>query len=100
MKLSKNDSLKTIHKGNFDGTSRQMEHAILIAILQKVSPILEEFDLLLDIRIDGDLESNKTLGTAAIVNQIFADSKHVLKLICNKIGQYFFKYKFNKWNLN
>lgn len=65
-----------------------MEHAILIAILQKVTPILEEFDLLLDIGIDGDLESNKTLGTVAIVNQIFADLKHVAKLIRSKIGQY------------
>ena len=74
------------HEGNHDKSSRQMEHAILIAILQKISPILEEFDLLLDIGIDGDLESNKTLGTVAIVNQIFADLKHVAKLIRNKIG--------------
>ena len=48
--------------------------------------ILEEFDLLLNIGIDGDLESNKTLGTVAIVNQIFADLKHVAKLIRSKIG--------------
>ncbi|CAB5216519.1 unnamed protein product, partial [Rhizophagus irregularis] len=52
---------------------------------KNVTPILEEFDLLLDIGIDGDLESNKTLGTVAIVNQIFADLKHVAKLIRSKI---------------
>ncbi|PKC55159.1 hypothetical protein RhiirA1_403094, partial [Rhizophagus irregularis] len=75
-----------VHEGNHEKSSRQMEYAILIAILQKVSPILEEFDLLLDIGIDGDLESNKILGTVAIVNQIFADLKHVSKLIRNKIG--------------
>ncbi|CAB5353409.1 unnamed protein product [Rhizophagus irregularis] len=51
----------------------------------EITPILEEFDLLLDIGIDGDLESNKTLGTVAIVNQIFADLKHVAKLIRSKI---------------
>ncbi|POG72115.1 hypothetical protein GLOIN_2v1172616 [Rhizophagus irregularis DAOM 181602=DAOM 197198] len=87
-KCKKNGESVIVHKGNHDKSSRQMEHAILIAILQKVTPILEEFDLLLDIGIDGDLESNKTLGTVAIVNQIFADLKHVAKLIRSKIGQY------------
>ncbi|UZO20938.1 uncharacterized protein OCT59_013347 [Rhizophagus irregularis] len=84
-KCKKNGESVIVHKGNHDKSSRQMEHAILIAILQKVTPILEEFDLLLDIGIDGDLESNKTLGTVAIVNQIFADLKHVAKLIRSKI---------------
>jgi len=38
-----------------------MEHAILIAILNKITPILDQHDMLLDICVDGDLDSNKTL---------------------------------------
>nr|CAG8528467.1 14941_t:CDS:2 [Entrophospora candida] len=41
--------------------SKQMEHAILIAILNKITPILDQHDMLLDICVDGDLDSNKTL---------------------------------------
>ncbi|CAJ0824998.1 4075_t:CDS:2 [Entrophospora sp. SA101] len=39
----------------------RMEHAILIAILNKITPILDQHDMLLDICVDGDLDSNKTL---------------------------------------
>lgn len=56
-----------------------MEHAILIALIEKLTPILEEDDILLNVTIDGDLDSNKTLGNVGIVNQIFADLKHVTK---------------------
>ena len=55
-----------------------MEHAILIALIEKLT---EEQDILLNITIDGDLDSNKTLGNVGIVNQIFADLKHVTKNI-------------------
>lgn len=58
-----------------------MEHAILIAIIEKLTPILEEQDLLLNVTIDDDLDSNKTLGNVGIVNQIFADLKHITKNI-------------------
>ncbi|CAG8660723.1 18191_t:CDS:10 [Rhizophagus irregularis] len=56
-----------IHQGNFDASSRQMEHAILIALLEQIIPILEESDLLLEVCIDGDLDSNKTLANVPIV---------------------------------
>jgi len=58
-----------------------MEHAILIALIEKLTPILEEQDILLNVTIDGDLDSNKTLGNIEIVNQIFADLKHITKNI-------------------
>ncbi|RIB11728.1 hypothetical protein C2G38_2202706 [Gigaspora rosea] len=43
-----------------------MEHAILIAIIDKIIPILEEYDIVLDIAIDSDLDSNKTLSNQTI----------------------------------
>ena len=58
-----------------------MEHFILISLLGKLTPVLEEHDMLLNVTIDGDLDSNKTLGNIAVVNQIFADLKHVTKNI-------------------
>ncbi|CAG8718841.1 13722_t:CDS:2 [Funneliformis caledonium] len=57
-----------------------MEHAILISILGKLTPILEEHNMLINVTIDGDMDSNKTLGNVAVVNQIFADFKHVTKI--------------------
>ncbi|CAB4422451.1 unnamed protein product [Rhizophagus irregularis] len=80
-KIKKNGEEMIIRKGNFDSSSRQMEHAILIALIEKLTPILEEQDILLNVTIDGDLDSNKTLGNVGIVNQIFADLKHVTKNI-------------------
>ncbi|CAG8632612.1 5883_t:CDS:2 [Funneliformis mosseae] len=53
-----------------------MKYAILISIFGKLTPILEEHDMLINVTIDGDLDSNKTLRNVAIVNQIFADLKH------------------------
>ena len=53
-----------------------MERAILIAILDEITPILIERDFLINICVDGDLETNKTLANVAIVNQIYADLKH------------------------
>ncbi|PKC63477.1 hypothetical protein RhiirA1_463710 [Rhizophagus irregularis] len=40
------DSSKIVHKENFNGTSRQMEHAILFALLNDIMPILKETILL------------------------------------------------------
>ncbi|CAB4410237.1 unnamed protein product [Rhizophagus irregularis] len=76
-----NDSSKIVHKGNFDGTSRQMEHAILLALLNDIMPILEETDFTLHICVDGDLETNRTLACIPAVSRIFADLKHVSKNI-------------------
>ena len=75
-----------INEGNYDSSSQQMEHAILIAILDKITPVVEENDVILDIGIDGDLNSNKTLTTQKIVHKIFTDLKHKAKLIRNKLG--------------
>ena len=58
-----------------------MEHAILIALLEKITPILEESDLLLEVCIDRDLDSNKTLANIPVVSEIYADLKHASKNI-------------------
>ncbi|CAB4438117.1 unnamed protein product [Rhizophagus irregularis] len=78
-KKSENDS-RIIHQGNFDGSSRQMEHAILIALLNNIIPILEETDFTLHVCVDGDLETNRTLACIPAVSRIFADLKHVSKI--------------------
>ncbi|RGB23835.1 hypothetical protein C1646_773936 [Rhizophagus diaphanus] len=61
VKKDKNGNKTTVHQGNHEASSKQMEHAVLIGILEIVVPILEETDMLLDIVVDGDLDSNKTL---------------------------------------
>ena len=58
-----------------------MEHAILIALLEQITPILEKSDLLLEVCIDGDLDSNKTLTNVPIISKIYADLKHTSKNI-------------------
>nr|CAG8570738.1 4392_t:CDS:2 [Entrophospora candida] len=73
------------HEGNFEKSSKQMEHQILIDILYKITPILVENDVLLEVAVDGDLDSNKTLASYGIVNQIYADLKHKTKTIRNHI---------------
>ncbi|RIA89276.1 hypothetical protein C1645_738774 [Glomus cerebriforme] len=73
----KDEKVKIIKEGNFDLSSRQMEHAILISILGKLTPVLEEYDMLINVTINGDVDSNKTLRNIGVVNQIFADLKHV-----------------------
>ncbi|GET63908.1 hypothetical protein GLOIN_2v1801635 [Rhizophagus irregularis DAOM 181602=DAOM 197198] len=67
--------------GNFDGSSRQMKHAILIALLNNIIPILEETDFTLHVCVDEDLETNRTLACIPAVSRIFADLKHVSKNI-------------------
>ncbi len=68
-------------------SSRQMEHAILIEVIEKITLVLEVYDIVLDICIDGDLNSNKTLlGGQQIVHRIVADFKHKAKLVRTKIG--------------
>ncbi|CAH1768345.1 3036_t:CDS:2, partial [Entrophospora sp. SA101] len=43
---------------NFDQSSCQMEHQILINILEEITPVFRENGLLLDIAIDGDLDTS------------------------------------------
>ena len=85
---SENDSSKIVYKGNFDGTSRKMEHAILLALLNNIMPILEETDFTLHICVDGDLETNRTLAYIPAVSRIFADLKHVSKNIRKNLCKY------------
>ncbi|PKK55563.1 hypothetical protein RhiirC2_802068 [Rhizophagus irregularis] len=42
IRKSENDSSKIVYKGNFDGTLRKMEHAILLALLNNIMPIWGE----------------------------------------------------------
>ncbi|PKB98403.1 hypothetical protein RhiirA5_431422 [Rhizophagus irregularis] len=80
VKKDKNGNKTIMHQGNHEASSKQMEHAVLIGILEKVVPVLEETGMLLDIVVDGDFDSNKTLHGVKCVNQIFSDLKH---LTCN-----------------
>jgi hypothetical protein len=88
IRKSENDSSKIVYKGNFDGTSRKMEHAILLALLNSIMPILEETDFTLHICVDGDLETNRTLACIPAVSRIFADLKHVSKNIRKNLCKY------------
>ncbi|CAG8826445.1 22673_t:CDS:2, partial [Gigaspora margarita] len=81
----------TINEGNHNSNSSTMEHAILIAIIEQISPALETSEIVLDVGIDGDLNSNKTLGAQKIVHKICADLKHKAKNVRAKIA------KNNKW---
>ena len=65
-----------------------MEHAILIAIVEKVSTILEKYNIKLNVGVNRDLSTNKTLALLNVVNQIFADLKHKAKIVRSKIGRY------------
>ncbi|CAG8479346.1 17600_t:CDS:2 [Gigaspora margarita] len=63
----------------------QIEHVILIKVLNQISPLLEEASLYLEICIDGDLDSNKTLANVPIVSNIYANLKHLTKNIRNSL---------------
>ena len=78
---SENKSSKIIYKENFNGTSKQIEHAILLALLNNIMPILKKTDFTLHICIDDDLKTNQTLTCISTVSRIFADLKHISKNI-------------------
>ncbi|CAG8852742.1 38647_t:CDS:2, partial [Gigaspora margarita] len=82
---NKNEKKVIISEGNYNDSSRQMEHANLISIISKVTPILYKYNLTLDIGVDGDLSTNKTLSEEKVVHKIFADLKHKSKILRNKI---------------
>ena len=79
-----------VREGNFSHSSKQMEHAILIELLEQVTPLLEEHDMMLDVTVDGDLDTNKTLASIPIVHQIYADLKHITQNIRKSLGKYIF----------
>ncbi|CAG8824955.1 17264_t:CDS:2, partial [Gigaspora margarita] len=91
IKDNKTELTKTIHQENFDKSSRQMEHAILIEVINQISSPLEENNLYLDVYINGDLDSNKTLAHVCIVSKISADLKHLMKNIRNSVLNKSFK---------
>ncbi|UZO15820.1 uncharacterized protein OCT59_007235 [Rhizophagus irregularis] len=76
-----------VFHGNHEKTSWQMEHAILLRIIEKIVPVLEAAEVLLDIEVDGDLNSNKTLNNIPCVSKVYADLKHIGKNIRVKIGK-------------
>ncbi len=84
---TKDGKIITIQEGNYDSSSQQMEHAILIAVIEKVLIVLEKYNIKLNVRVDGDLSTNRTLALLNVVNQIFADLKHKAKIVRSKIGK-------------
>ncbi|CAG8600294.1 19865_t:CDS:2 [Gigaspora margarita] len=85
IKDNKTELTKTIYQRNFDKSSRQIEHAILIEVINQISSPLEENNLYLDVYVNGDLDSNKTLAHVCIVSKISADLKHLTKNIRNSV---------------
>ncbi|CAG8751475.1 15196_t:CDS:2, partial [Funneliformis caledonium] len=78
---TKDGKIITIQEGNYDSSSQQMEHAILIAIIEKVLTVLENYNIKLNVRVNGDLSTNRTLALLNVVNQIFADLKYKAKIV-------------------
>ena len=82
------DSSKIVYKGNFNGISKKMEHALLLAVFNDIMPILEKTDFTLHVCVDGDLETNRTLACIPAVSRIFADLKHISKNIRKNLCEY------------
>jgi hypothetical protein len=66
-----------------------MEHAILLALLNDIMPVLEQTDFTLHVCVDNDLETNRTLACIPAVSRIFADLKHVSKNIRKNLSKFF-----------
>ncbi|CAG8691707.1 13596_t:CDS:1, partial [Funneliformis caledonium] len=62
-----------------------MEHTILLRIIEKIVSVLEAVDVLLNIGVDGDLNSNKTLNNIPCVSKVYADLMHIGKNIRTNI---------------
>ncbi|RIB23883.1 hypothetical protein C2G38_2287866 [Gigaspora rosea] len=82
----------TINEGNYNSSSKQMEHANLIGSIAKITPTLIEYNMVLGVAVDGDLNSNKTLADQPIVSKIFADLKHKATTVKKKIDKIKFLY--------
>ncbi|CAG8649683.1 3111_t:CDS:10, partial [Gigaspora margarita] len=76
-KDNKNRLASTLNPGNFEKSSRQIEHAILIEVLNQVTDKLENANLHLEVCVDSDLDSNKMLAYIPIMTMIFADLKYL-----------------------
>ncbi|CAG8810869.1 22669_t:CDS:2, partial [Gigaspora margarita] len=63
----------------------QAKYANLINIISKITPTFCEYNIVLNVGVDGDLSTNKTLAEEKIIHKIFADLKHKSKLLRNKI---------------
>ncbi|CAG8559790.1 34472_t:CDS:10, partial [Gigaspora margarita] len=81
----RNEKEVIVNEGNYNSSSRQMEHVNLISIISKITPTLYKYNIILDVGVDGDLNTNKTLCKEKIVHKIFADLKHKSKILRNKI---------------
>ncbi|CAG8748240.1 20877_t:CDS:2, partial [Racocetra persica] len=75
-----------INEGNYNGSSSTMKHLILITIIEQISLVFKTSEIVLDVGIDGDLNSNRTLGAQKIVHKICADLKHKAKNVRAKIA--------------
>ncbi|CAG8605099.1 26096_t:CDS:2, partial [Racocetra persica] len=69
-------------------SSRQIEYANLINIISKITSTLCEYNILLDVAVDSDLSTNKTLAREKVIHKIFADLKYKSKILRNKIDFY------------
>ncbi|CAG8689171.1 24845_t:CDS:10 [Gigaspora margarita] len=79
IKDNETEIIRTVYQGNHEQSSRQMEYAILIKVLNQISPSLEDNGLHLEVCINGDLDSNKTLAHIHIVSKISTDLKHLTR---------------------
>ncbi|CAG8735013.1 5820_t:CDS:1, partial [Funneliformis mosseae] len=64
---TKDEKCVTIQESNYNSSSQQMKHAILIAIIEKISTILEKYNIKLNIGVNRDLFTNKTLALLNVV---------------------------------
>ncbi|KAF0451689.1 ATP dependent DNA helicase [Gigaspora margarita] len=63
-------------------------------LLEQLSIPLENSNILVNICVDGDLNTNKTLLDIKFINQIYADLKHLSKNIRKNLYMYFNKLKY------
>ena len=70
-----------VREGNHEASSREMEHACLLALLEQVRPALLANNIMLDMVVDGDLSTNATLMTTGCVKRISVDLAHRIKRV-------------------
>ncbi|CAG8820927.1 7728_t:CDS:1, partial [Gigaspora margarita] len=57
-----------LHEENFEKSSCQMEHYILITVLNEVEPYLDKYEFVLEIVVNGALDTNRALANMQIVS--------------------------------
>ena len=70
-----------VRQGNHTATSSQMEHALLIVLLNMVRGRLIEEGLRVDVVVDGDLSTNATLVRDSLIASVHVDLAHRKKRI-------------------